>query len=167
MFIESTRRQATAEETGEETFVPNNTTTDTSVDNSITIVLNNGTEVSRPAAKEQSAMYRRKSSYRRRQSVYERIGALSSTFASVFDLTLLKDPLFVCFCVSCGFSISSRLISGLYLVRYAQSRGLEDHEATKKLSICEMSSFIMVPIIATLTSIKRKPSKRCFLECFP
>nr|XP_039256881.1 monocarboxylate transporter 2-like isoform X1 [Styela clava] len=97
---------------------------------------------------------------RRKSSVYDRFAALGTNFASVFDVSLLKNPWFVCYCLSCGFSISSRILSGLYLVRYAQAFGINDQDAAMKLTVCEGISFAMTPVIGFLTSVKRKTSRR-------
>lgn len=96
---------------------------------------------------------------RRKSSIYDRFEALRTNVVMAFDLNLLKDRWFIVYCISCGLSICSRLLSGLYLVRYSQYVGLTDEEAAIKLTTCELVAFVVMPMVAIVTSVKKETSQ--------
>lgn len=98
----------------------------------------------------------------RRQSRRKSIAALTFSVESLFDISLLRDPFFICYCMSCGFSVCARMLSGLYMVRYAQSLGIGDSQSAEMLSVCEIASCVTAVLLAMLTSVKRKPGKDLF-----
>lgn len=53
------------------------------------------------------------------------------------------------------------LIKGLYLVRYAQSEGIDDHRATALMAVVEIANFVMCPVASILTNFRFEKEVKC------
>ena len=78
----------------------------------------------------------------------------------IIDLSLLKNASFVLYVVSCGFHMAAMVTFSIYLIRFAQSMGVE---STKAASLSSTLGFIDVslrPLVGYLVSRKRICGRR-------
>lgn len=92
----------------------------------------------------------------RRKSIKRRASVISNQVGTLMDVSLLKDSLFLSYCLAVGITICARILSGLYLIRYAQSVGIDDHSASRLITVVETASFVMCPVASILTSLRFK-----------
>ena len=76
----------------------------------------------------------------------------NKTKKRIFHLELLKSPTFLIYILSCGLHMSSMVLISVYLVRYAQSRNVNNYEAAALSSLISAVDIITRPIIGFITS---------------
>jgi len=73
----------------------------------------------------------------------------------LFDLSLLKSTSFLMFCVGCGFYYSALTVVSVFLVRFAQSRGVSDLLAAGLPGIMGAVDTILKPFTGYLLSLNK------------
>jgi len=73
----------------------------------------------------------------------------------LFDLSLLKSTSFLMYCVACGFHLSSLTVVSVFLVRFAQSRGVSDLLAAGLSGVIGAVDTILKPFTGYLFSLNK------------
>ena len=68
------------------------------------------------------------------------------------DYKLLTEKKFIIYVVSCGFHVASMVIVSIYLIRFAQSLGIDSIAAASLRSIIAIINIILRPIIGFISS---------------
>lgn len=77
---------------------------------------------------------------------------IKSSLSSVLDISLLKDALFVFYCLSAAFGVVARISVSFYLVRYAQDINIANDYATYMLSVSQITNVVICLFMGFVTS---------------